>query len=186
MIIIRHIKAIIIYNKIFSKFDISLSPLHEDNCNGLAKIGIYIMKIAGFALLVLIWGAFFWVYPIFFGEDLNIKPDTIFMLSGYIIAAPLLLFLPAWSTHSAMVISKKIKINQAINNIQPLLDEENPKLILKRKKQFDIYYKRYLILEEKLHTWPFPKLALGSLMIIYVLPLIYAFLQMVIEQIFMR
>ncbi len=93
-LIIRQVTIVGTFSKLYECCSISPKIFHPDKCNGFSSVGDYAIK---FSLIVVLFGV--WVYlvislPTFFGQQLNLKLDTIFLLLVYIVSVPIALIPP--------------------------------------------------------------------------------------------
>lgn len=174
--IIRRFLALVTINKMMTSFDIRPVLLHPDGCNGLQPIGTYILQITPLVTAASIWEFVALALPVFLGQSVNLKPDTILYIMVWVFFIPVVLILPAWSTHVAMRQLKWDALLNVARDVQNVLSgigvtggstasAQTASLAL-----LEPTLKTYQLLLEKQRTWPFKLPVLQRSIITAVIP----------------
>lgn len=137
-----------------------LYPLHPDKCGGMGNLGNLISKITLIVVLVPIWITIFSLYTLIAGGESQFI-TTLIVYIVYLLLLPLVLVLPLWQPHKAMVRYKNdllVGISKELLDIEVRLTEGgNNRDRRKMKNQLE-YYKQiqeiYNTLEKNIPTWP--------------------------------
>lgn len=180
-IVIRQAFATVAFTRLFRVFEIDPKPFHPDKCNGFAPLGDFSTRTALIAVLFGFWVSGVISYPMFFGQPINLKLDTILALVLYVLIVPAVLIPPVWECHREMVNAKQQTLDSLAERIQGLLDETNLETMVSDKEALEGLIERYRLLETELRTWPFRPLALRRFGVSAVTPLLSTAVSFVID-----
>jgi hypothetical protein len=171
-ILVRRFTTVRIINHLMDRFFIRPRLFDPDKANGFSSIGSYAVQMAPLVMLSGIWVFLAFAYPVFFGERLNVKVDTVLYLVVYITLAPLLLIAIIRRTHEKMKRSKEQKLAAIALQIQYLISmldsekqgnnvgapapqETKPDGNLSGQlSELETAEHLYSLVEKEQHTWP--------------------------------
>ena len=105
LIVVRHVLTLVNLNHLITALPIEIAPLHPDNASGLRAVGNYVFS---FGLLVIVLSLNFGMTLLRQHAAPGILSTEFFAeLICYLLAAPLLFFLPLWNVHTQMTAAKK-------------------------------------------------------------------------------
>lgn len=175
--------------KLFSEFSITILPLHPDGSGGLSPLGNYALKLSYLIVLV---GLILVITPITRNFVINgtfeffWTSELIVALGAYLIAAPVIFFLPLSVAHRVMQEAKNHLLIKIANRFS-----EEYSLIQKALSQKDIDIKQNLEIMEQLQdlhrtidsfpVWPFDSANLIRFATSYITPLLTAILATIID-----
>jgi hypothetical protein len=157
--IIRQAVIVFALSRLFKVFIIRPKILHPDRSNGLGPIGSYAMRATLLVVLLGFWLSAMIGYPLIWGEQVN--PNFYFIAAFllYIILVPVLLISPAWDAHLAMARAKTKELESIAVQIRDFLSTSGA-----QKTEITVtleeLQKRYQLMDQELHTWPFQVSAL--------------------------
>jgi hypothetical protein len=118
------IASYIILRKLFNNYNISLQPLHPDNCGGLSALGVLSKRLnLGIFLIGLISALNVYQDCILFKTPL-VNPFHMAIITGYIVCAYIVFFMPLFAAHESM---KQAKYDE-IKRINEYFQAVNQKL----------------------------------------------------------
>lgn len=154
------------------KFHVKPKLLHPDKCNGLAPVGDYAMISASIAIFFGFWLFVIITYPMWFGESINTKIDTIMLLIVYVIAVPSLLLPPVMEAHRVMVKTKNRLLEDLAEQIRLLLSETKAENIVASRDLLVELERRYELIRKEYRTWPFRPLGIKGFGISAIIPIL--------------
>ena len=190
-IIIRRLVTSHLIGKLLNSFRIVPRLFHPDRANGLSPIGNYPLRFAPLVTLVGIWVFLVIAYPVFFGEAINLKFDTLLYLAIYIFFIYAGLIGPVWKAHVFMKNAKQQMLESLAEQIrsllaitQPVSDQRavsllehtqqqayQPKEMIELVELIEALERKYRMVERELHPWPFNTLSLSEFLISTGIPL---------------
>jgi hypothetical protein len=125
-IVVRQAASIILVNRIFREFDVTVAPLHPDRAGGLLSIGHYLITIGlGMALVGFILGLTYLRVEI--GIE-TMSAEFFLDIALYVIAAPILFFLPLWQAHTRLSQVREQILDEIATELQQYYDQALGKL----------------------------------------------------------
>ena len=177
--------------KLFSEFSITILPLHPDGSGGLSPLGNYALKLSYLIVLV---GLILVITPITRNFVINgtfeflWTSELIVALGAYLVAAPVIFFLPLSVAHRVMQEAKNHLLMQIANRFS-----EEYSLIQKALGKNDLDIKQNLEIMEQLQNlhrtidsfpvWPFDSANLIRFATSYITPLVTAILATIIDMV---
>lgn len=171
-IIIRQMVATIAFSRLFAQHKIKPRLFHPDECNGLAAIGDFSIYWSSVVVFFGFWLFVFISYPILFGQSINFNADTMTLLIIYVLSVPLILLLPVWKSHLEMSRAKTEALNELATQIETLMNIKTLNQLVDDKELLLELERRYIILKNEYHTWPFRPLAIKRLVTSSLAPVI--------------
>jgi hypothetical protein len=105
LILVRHVLTLINLNHLITTLPIEIAPLHPNSAGGLRAVGDYVFS---FGLLAMVVSLNFGMTLLRGREAPGVLTTEFYgELSFYLLAAPLLFFLPLWNVHTRMAAARK-------------------------------------------------------------------------------
>lgn len=137
-----------------------LYPLHPDKCGGMGNIGGLVSKITLVLVLVPIWITIFSLYTVLAGGESQFITALI-VYAVYLVILPIVLFLPLWQPHKAMVQYKNellLRISKDLLKIETELSQDgerrDPRKVKEKLEQYRQLEEMYNTLEKNIPIWP--------------------------------
>lgn len=186
-ILCRRVVASNALRLLYKKYRMIPVVLHPDGANGLAPVGNFAMRLLILAFLAAVWISFFVFLPVIFGFPPNLKLDTYLYMVGYIVALPIILFVPVWSTHAAMRDAKIRMLTTVAKNANYILlaDEYNGSdgstETDAQVSEAELRRRKFQLISERVGVWPFARPLLIRNVLGAAVPLLPAVLSFIVQ-----
>jgi hypothetical protein len=196
-IIVRRFITARMVKWLMESFEIIPQLYHPDRCSGMSPIGNYAVSFSPVLLVAGSWLALVISYPLFFGEQANLKLDTFIYLALYALSVPSSVIIPVWGTHSVLKKAKYYHLDAIGKRIRTLLSltAEFPGTKARRvaEQEFSLgnqaallislsnAERQFEMIEKEHNTWPFNVSAISRYGISTLTPLLSASLSLVLR-----
>lgn len=183
-IIIRQAAGVLFINRAVRSFEINPRLFHPDGANGLASLGALAIRSALLIVLLGCWIVLAAIYPVFFGQSVNLQMDVLMEFALYAAAIPLFLIPPVWQAHTVLTGLKQRVIGVIGEQIQQLIVQVDPERMTVDNERLHELERRYAVIDREFHTWPFRPLAIRGFALTVALPFATTLLPFFLDKLF--
>lgn len=178
LMLFRQIITIMVIARFFNQSECinKILPLHPDGCGGFAELGKLSTSMVLVVVLFLIWSLVQAYFPILIGGR-PLWTTILLIYCGYFVVVPILLLVPVWFPHRAMVKYKHNKLEILSQEFMKFMDQSIQSLKNDDIKDFNLVVDHIKKLQEvftslvnQLPTWPIAFKRLQSMGITTAIP----------------
>jgi hypothetical protein len=185
-ILMRQRQTAKLFDQIFNQFEINSKLLHPDGANGFASLGNYAIRLALLAVFIGFWIVVLTIFPLFFNQQSNFGPATILMVIAYVVMVPVLLLPPVMGAHRVMKSFNENRLFPLALEITTMLQKSEINRVTADKELLHELEHRYQLLERGYKEWPFRTLDIRGFFISAVIPVLGAFIPVIVDRLFAK